>query len=69
MLKKYFQLHKQKCFSLDFEILDFCCFYYSQLERYQTSQLDYKRFPKMLFAMVVLGMCLPYAKRYFQPFH
>ena len=46
--------------------LRFSCFWESQFWRGQRSQFESNTFSKKMFAMEVLGICLPFVKRYFQ---
>ena len=54
--------------SLGLEILGFFACYYIQFGRDERSQFNNETFPKMFFCNGSFGMCLPYAKRYFQVF-
>ena len=66
-LEKVISTAKTNIFFIRLKILGFFSFRYSQLGRHQTWQFDNKRFPKMFFAMVLLGMCQPLKYVFFRP--
>ena len=63
-IKRCFQEHQWNAFSLGLRYLRFCCFRECRFWRDQRSQFKSYTVSKT-FGMEVLGICLPYIKRYF----